>query len=69
MFKLEIKTNNAAFTDDSAPDAERDDASARGEQVTLILRAIAKLTEQGYTEGPATDSNGNRCGYWTLTEE
>lgn len=54
MFKLTIKTDNAAFTDD--PDAE----------VARILRAAADRVENGEMPGALRDINGNTVGRFEL---
>lgn len=54
MFKLTIKTANAAFSDDP------------GHEVARILRDVASKTANGYREGVVMDANGNRVGSWNL---
>ena len=51
MFRLSINTENEAF----------DDAS----ELPWLLRRIARYVEEGRTEGPITDSNGNHVGHWS----
>lgn len=53
MFKIEIDTDNEAFTD-------------KAEEVARILREIAKKLVQGSTGGNARDYNGNTVGSWVL---
>lgn len=50
MFKLHIHTENEAF----------DDAT----ELPWLLRKVARYLEEGRTEGPIMDSNGNRVGKW-----
>ena len=50
MFKLEFRTDNAAF-----------DADATAE-VSRILRQIADAVERGTSGAPLYDTNGNRIG-------
>lgn len=53
-FKLEIKTNNAAFED--APQAE----------LARILRDVANTLENDPSHsGTMRDINGNRVGHWS----
>ena len=55
MFKLEMKTKNAAF------DTERN------EEVARILRKAAESVTNGNCEGVLVDLFGNKVGSWTLT--
>lgn len=57
MFKIEMKTDNAAFEED------------RGEEIARILETVAAAAKAGYTQGVCTDYNGNRVGNWWMTEE
>lgn len=56
MFKLSIKTDNAAFKEEgnAAPEIER------------ILREIIGKLHRGHTGGDARDHNGNTVGTWSL---
>jgi hypothetical protein len=55
MFKLEFKTDNAAFEDDYAVETAR------------ILKEIAERIERRrHTGGWAFDVNGNTVGEWSL---
>lgn len=54
MFKLTIKTDNAAFGDEP------------GYEVARILRDIAHKVEEGYTSGSVLDVNGNTVGHFDL---
>ena len=56
MFNLTIKTDNAAFQEGQPAD-----------EVARILREIAGKLEEGDSNGPAFDSNGNTVGTFTLT--
>lgn len=55
MFKLKIKTDNAAFTEDK-----------RGEVIRILKDAILKL-EQENDRGILVDVNGNLVGEFRLT--
>jgi len=57
MFKLRMKTGYAAF--DGNPNQE----------VTRILRCVARKIEDGANEGKCVDCNGNIVGEWKLTED
>lgn len=54
MLKVQIKTENEAFSDD------------KGAEVARILREIAKRLEDGWTTGTPRDGNGNSVGTWLL---
>ena len=56
-FVMDIRTDNAAFADDAAPEVAR------------ILRDIASRLESGSTGAPVHDINGNRVGSWRLETE
>lgn len=60
MFKVVIKTGNAAFHEDDGQ--ETDDA--RGAEVARILRDIAAHVENGGEVGSCMDVNGNGVGKW-----
>lgn len=65
MFKLEIKTGNAAFRDENETDKHGDyilDRSAY--EVKRILREVSNKLENGYDEGKVFDINGNCVGEW-----
>lgn len=55
MFKLRIETNNQAFED------------GRELEVCACLAGVIQKIEQGNTEGPIHDTNGNNVGNFTLT--
>lgn len=55
-FKLTIKTDNDAFSEDA------------GAEVARILREIAEKVENGSTGSGVLDYNGNRVGQFTLDE-
>jgi hypothetical protein len=61
MFKLEFKTDNAAFGE-SFP-TECSDECAR------ILSAISQRLRQGDVRGRCIDYNGNCVGTWELTDD
>lgn len=54
MFKIEIKTGNAAFED--SPEYE----------VKRILKEVIVKMENGYDSGVCMDINGNKVGEWSL---
>ena len=56
MFKLEFKTDNAAFVDDPMCEPSN------------VLRRVATRIEYGETSGLVKDSNGNTVGYFELSE-
>jgi len=56
MFKLEAKTDNAAF-----------EMWPAGELVR-ILRSVAAKLERGETEGAVIDFNGQIVGAWSYLE-
>lgn len=53
-FSLEIDSENAAMVDDAAGEVQR------------ILRIVSGKVESGQRDGMIWDSNGNRCGTWTM---
>lgn len=59
MFKLTIKTANAAFGEEAGdqPYAE----------IARILREVATVVERGTRGAPIHDINGNRVGSFDLT--
>ena len=60
MFTLKIETKNAAFADDCySPQLE----------VARILRSLADKIEDGDSQGPVLDYNGNTVGHFALTGE
>ena len=62
MFTLTIKTDNAAFQDESARDGERDDGAARAQEVARILRHLASQVDCGAQDCAVVDANGNTVG-------
>jgi hypothetical protein len=56
MFKLTIRTGNAAFSD-----------GLGYAEVSRILAEVAVKVGNGITEGRVSDSNGNRVGDFRLT--
>ena len=56
MLKVRIETKNAAF-----------DNSQRDLEVCACLAGVIQKIEQGNTEGPIHDTNGNNVGSFTLT--
>lgn len=57
VFKLEFKTDNAAFLDDPMTEPAN------------VLRRVALRIEYGETSGIVKDSNGNTIGSFELTED
>lgn len=62
MFKLEIKTDNAAFCD---PDTGSEDKFLEGIEINRLLAKVQLSIEAGYTSGTIMDINGNRVGKWS----
>lgn len=69
LFKVEIKTDNAAFHADDRDD-DGHDSAACGAELARILRELARGIEDGIAEddgGNVRDVNGNTVGkWWTL---
>ena len=64
MFKLDMKTGYAAFTD---PYGEND-RIAESQEVARILREVAYQIENGIrTKGSCMDYNGNKVGEFELS--
>ena len=65
MFKLEIKTGNAAFRDENETDKHGEYVLDKGAyEVRRILKDISAKLEAGYDEGSVSDINGNKVGTW-----
>lgn len=62
MLKIEIKTGNAAFTNE---DGEFD-AYYGGAEIKRILKKVTDDIQNGYEEGTVNDINGNKVCKWTL---
>lgn len=60
MLNIEIKTGNAAFSEDDVLTIE-----GRYE-VARLLRDVAMKIENFHESGKIMDINGNRCGEWSL---
>ena len=60
MLRLEIKTDNAAFSEDEVLTIE-----GRYE-VARLLRDVAMKIENFHESGKIMDVNGNCCGEWNL---
>ena len=60
MLNIEIKTGNAAFSEDEVLTIE-----GRYE-VARLLRKISVQIEQGDNDGVIMDINGNKVGRWSL---
>lgn len=57
-FTLEVEMDNDAFV------------VAPGHQLALILdHAKAQILDQGMTEAPLMDINGNTVGRWSITSD
>ena len=56
-FELDFKMGNAAFETDRQAEAAR------------ILRSIADLLDNGLSEAPIHDGNGNTVGDWAIFGE
>lgn len=65
MFKIEIKTGNAAFAD---PHTGEYSEWHENYGVARILREIADKIENGKREGKVMDYNGNSVGEFTFYE-
>lgn len=57
MFKLTIKTDNAAFADGNLEN-----------EIARILRKVAERIERGDTSGSTFDLNGNKVGSFELKD-
>ena len=55
MFKLEFETGNAAFDET--------------EEISRILRDVARRIETGATSGKIRDTNGNAVGSFSFDRE
>jgi len=55
MFKLEMKTSNAAFEDNEEF------------EVAEILKNVVPMLEDGMRSGTLRDVNGNEVGEWSLS--
>ena len=60
MLNIEIKTGNAAFSEDEVLTIEGRYEIAR------LLRDVAMKIENFYENGKIMDVNGNCCGEWNL---
>lgn len=61
MFKIELKTENAAFMD---PSTGKRDKFWEANELIRILDKIREQLEEGQTCGTIMDINGNKAGYW-----
>lgn len=61
MFKIELKTENAAFMD---PCTGEHSEFHEAEEIMRILDKIREQLEEGQTHGTIMDINGNKTGYW-----
>lgn len=62
MLKIEIKTGNAAFTNDDGDF----DPYWGGKEIERILAEIVEDIQNGYETGSCMDINGNKVGTWSL---
>lgn len=62
MFKLEMKTGNAAFCN---PDTGDEDEFWEVVEINRILKEVQTKIEDGYTCGIIMDINGNKIGQWS----
>lgn len=65
MFKIEIKTGNAAFAD---PHTGEESSWDECYEVARILRELADSIESGKREGSCIDINGNKVGKFSFYE-
>lgn len=63
MFKIEFKTDYAAFTDPYT--GEPDDSTKRYEVIRILEKVIDQIS-CGRSEGSCIDINGNKVGSWEL---
>jgi hypothetical protein len=63
MFKIDIKTGNAAFCD---PYTGEEDQYSKREEVIRILKEVIEKMENDYIEGSCIDLCGNKVGSWEL---
>ena len=61
MFKVEVKTGSDAFGEDYFEKA--------AELKRILEKIIAELDYGIVEKAPIMDLNGNKVGYWELTEE
>lgn len=65
MFRLEIKTGNAAFRDEDRTDRHGNyELDRSGHEVRRILKDVARKLEHGEDCGSIYDTNGNKVGSW-----
>lgn len=67
MFRLEFRTDSAAFCGDDTSEDFTGDVDARTAETCRILHRIAANVEAGRMEGNAIDLNGNTVGMWSLS--
>ena len=61
MLKIEIKTGNAAYSDDG------DTLTMEGRyELQRNLMDISRKLTNGYNEGVVMDINGNKVGTWSV---
>ena len=63
MFKVEIKTGNAAFCD---PVTGEEDKFWETREVSRLMTKILRQMESGKESGSIIDMNGNKVGEWKL---
>ena len=69
MFTLSIKTDGAAFSDDSVGPDDCGREIGRRNEVARILREVADRMDNGDDCGLTMDYNGNKVGRFTLDHE
>lgn len=66
MFKIEIKTDGAAFHCEDPEENPALDREVLRQEVSRILVKIATNIGYGGNGGPVMDLNGNKVGEWSL---
>ena len=65
MFRMSIRTTNAAFVSEFDSDSE----FYRRDEVACLLHDVAdRIEHDGATHGTLIDINGNSVGDWELTD-
>ena len=62
-FKMEIKTDGAAFCDAFTGEPDR---TSEAMEIRRILNRVIEKLELGYTDGSLMDINGNKVGEWKM---
>lgn len=66
MFRIEIKTDNAAFQSQWGAADKWDDMYYRNEEIKRVLKNVCNQMDNGYVKGSCIDINGNKVGEWSL---